>query len=246
MRVGEDPGSLSYERSALRACEKADIRSRSFVLPADSSTEAVIALLETISSDPLIHGCLLLRPLPRQIEEHRVCAALRPEKDVDGATDSSLRRVFVGRGPGFCPCTPEAVLALLDYYGIPLTGKRVTIVGRSLVVGRPLALLMTGRDATVTLCHRKSPDLPARCREADILVVAAGSAGMITADYVREGQVVVDVGTTMNAEGKLCGDVDFPAVEPLAAALSPVPRGVGAITTAILMKHVVTAAETMT
>ena len=206
VRVGEDPGSLSYERSARRACEKADIRSRSFVLPADSSTEAVIALLETISSDPLIHGCLLLRPLPRQIEEHRVCAALRPEKDVDGATDSSLRRVFVGRGPGFCPCTPEAVLALLDYYGIPLTGKRV----------------------------------------ADILVVAAGSAGMITADYVREGQVVVDVGTTMNAEGKLCGDVDFPAVEPLAAALSPVPRGVGAITTAILMKHVVTAAETMT
>ena len=138
------------------------------------------------------------------------------------------------------------MLALLDYYGIPLTGKRVTIVGRSLVVGRPLALLMTGRDATVTLCHRKSPDLPARCREADILVVAAGSAGMITADYIREGQIVVDVGTTMNAEGKLCGDVDFPAVEPLAAALSPVPRGVGAITTAILMKHVVTAAETMT
>ena len=246
VRVGEDPGSLSYERSALRSCEKADIRSRSFVLPADSSSEAVIALLETISSDPLIHGCLLLRPLPRQIEEHRVCAALRPEKDVDGATDSSLRRVFVGRGPGFCPCTPEAVLALLDYYGIPLTGKRVTIVGRSLVVGRPLALLMTGRDATVTLCHRKSPDLPARCREADILVVAAGSAGMITADYVREGQIVVDVGTTMTAEGKLRGDVDFPAVEPLAAALSPVPRGVGAITTAILMKHVVTAAETMT
>ena len=246
VRVGEAPVSLSYERAMLHACEKLGTAVRCVQLPADCSTETLAETLRAVSADETIHGCLPLRPLPPQIDEAQAWAALCPEKDVDGVTDASLRRVFVGRGPGFCPCTPEAVLALLDYYGIPLTGKRVTIVGRSLVVGRPLALLMTGRDATVTLCHRKSPDLPARCREADILVVAAGSAGMITADYVREGQIVVDVGTTMTAEGKLRGDVDFPAVEPIAAALSPVPRGVGAITTAILMKHVVTAAETMT
>ena len=245
VRVGEEPGSLSYERAALRACEKAGIQSRCFHLPESSDTQSLVDILRAVSANPAIHGCLLLRPLPQQIDEHRACSALCPEKDVDGVTDHSLRRVFVGRGSGFCPCTPEAVLALLDFYGVALEGKRVTVVGRSLVVGRPLALLMTGRNATVTVCHRKSRELPALCREADILVAAAGKAGLVRRDYVREGQIVIDVGTNLNAEGKLCGDVCFPEVEPCVAALSPVPGGVGSITMSILLQHVIESAEAL-
>ena len=243
VRVGEEPGSLSYERSTLRVCEKLGIAVRCEILPPSCDTETLAAALRAVSEDASIHGCLLLRPLPRQIDEARACAALCPEKDVDGATDSSLRRVFVGRGSGFCPCTPEAVLAMLEFYRVPLDGARVCVLGRSLVVGRPLSLLLTARNATVTLCHTHTRDAAALCREADIVVAAAGCAGFVTADYARPGQVVIDVGTSPDAAGKLRGDADFEALSPLVGAISPVPGGVGTITTTLLLRHVIEAAE---
>ncbi len=243
VRVGEDPGSLSYERATLRACETLGIAVRRELLPADCGTERLTEVLRAISEDEAVHGCLPLRPLPRQIEEARAWAALNPEKDVDGVTDASLRQVFVGRGPGFWPCTPEAVLELLNYYGIQTDGARVSIIGRSLVVGRPLALLLTVRNATVTVCHTHTRDLAAICRAADILVSAAGEPGLVTADFVRPGQVVVDVSTKPSADGKLHGDAAFSEVAPLVRAISPVPGGVGAITTTVLLRHVVEAAE---
>ena len=246
VRAGEDPGSLSYERSTLRVCEKLGVAVRCEILPGGCDTETLAATLRALSEDAAVHGCLLLRPLPGQIDEARACAALCPEKDVDGVTDSSLRRVFVGRGPGFCPCTPEAVLAMLDYYRIPLDGARVCILGRSLVVGRPLALLLTVRNATVTLCHTHTRETAALCREADILVSAAGSAGLVTANYCRPGQVVIDVGTSPDAAGKLRGDAAFEELAPVVGAISPVPGGVGAITTTLLLRHVIEAAENLT
>ncbi len=243
VRVGENPGSLSYQRSTRRACEALKVTVDERVFPASCTTGELVACLRLLSADAAIHGCLLLRPLPEGIDEQAASEAIAPEKDVDGVTSQSLRRLFVGYGPGHCPCTPEAVLHLLDHYRVPLEGRRVTIVGRSLIVGKPLALLLTGRNATVTLCHTRTEDLPARCREADILISAAGSAGLIGPDHVRAGQTVVDVGTNLNAAGKLCGDVQFDAVAPLVDAITPVPGGVGAVTTTVLLEHVVTACE---
>jgi len=243
VRAGENAGALSYERAARRACEGLGVSFRAVTLPETCGNSALLRVLRGLSADPAVHGCLLLRPLPKQIDEHAVSEAIAPEKDVDGVTSQSLRHLFTGCGPGHCPCTPEAVLALLDHYRVPLDGARVTVLGRSLIVGKPLSLLLTGRSATVTLCHSHTRDLPERCREADILIPAAGSAGLIGADWVRPGQVILDVGTSLNAAGKLCGDVDFERVAPRVAALSPVPGGVGAVTTAVLLRHVVETAE---
>ena len=243
VRAGEEPGSLSYENATLRACGKLGIAVQSLVLPADCDTAAFADTLRAVSEDETIHGCLPLRPLPPQIDGPRAWAALSPEKDVDGVTDASLRLAFVGRGPGFCPCTPEAVLELLDYYGVPLDGAKVCILGRSLVVGRPLALLMMVRNATVVVCHTHSPAEAEISRQADILVAATRKVGLVTPDYVREGQVVVDVGTVPDANGKLRGNAAFEELVPLVRAISPVPGGVGAITTTVLLKHVVEAAE---
>lgn len=243
VRVGENGGSLSYERSAMRECGRLGVEARSVVLPADCDTAALAAALRALSADAAVHGILLLHPLPAGIDEAAACAALAPRKDVDGVTDASLRRVFTGRGEGFCPCTPEAVLALLDYYGVMLDGTRTALIGRSLIVGKPLSLLLTGRGATVTLCHRRTRALAALCRESELLIAAAGSPGLVGADFTRPGQVVIDVGTTPDASGQLRGDVEFDAVSGTAEALSPVPGGVGAITTAVLLRHVVEAAE---
>ena len=243
VRVGEAPVSLSYERAMLHACEKLGTAVRCVQLPADCSTETLAETLRAVSADETIHGCLPLRPLPPQIDEAQAWAALCPEKDVDGVTDASLRRVFVGRGPGFCPCTPEAVLELLRFYDCPLDGAKVCILGRSLVVGRPLALLMTVRNATVVVCHTHTPAEAEICRRADIVVAATRKIGLITPDYVREGQVVIDVGTVPDADGKLHGNAAFEEISPIVRAISPVPGGVGAITTTVLMRHVVEAAE---
>ena len=243
VRAGDDPGGLSYERSIRRACEALDITVLMQLLPPSCTTEELAACLRGLSADPAVHGILLLRPLPSGVDEQTAAEAIAPEKDVDGVTSQSLRRVFTGYGPGHCPCTPEAVLNMLDFYGIDPSGKRVTVVGRSLIVGKPLTLLLTGRDATVTLCHRRTPDLPARCREADILIVAAGSAGLVGPEHVRAGQTVIDVGTSPDAKGKLSGDVRFDEVLPLVGAISPVPGGVGAVTSAVLLEHAVSAAE---
>ena len=242
IRLGEDPGDMAYERSILRNCEKLGCAAQSMALPPDISQAALIARIEQVNADPSIHGCLLLRPLPKHMDSAKVCDALAPEKDLDGMGCRALGALFAGREDAFAPCTAQACLEMLKYYGIDPAGKRAAVVGRSLVIGRPVGQLLLHADATVTLCHSRTPDLPAVCREADILIVAVGRAGMIGAEHTRPGQVILDVGVN-SVEGKLCGDVRTEEAEETAAAVSPVPGGVGAVTPSVLMAHLVEAAE---
>ena len=242
IRLGEDPGDMAYERSILRNCEKLGCAAQSMALPPDISQEALIARIEQVNADPAIHGCLLLRPLPKHMDSAKVCDALAPEKDLDGMGCRALGALFAGREDAFAPCTAQACLEMLKYYGIDPAGKRAAVVGRSLVIGRPVGQLLLHADATVTLCHSRTPELPAVCREADILIVAVGRAGMIGAEHTRPGQVILDVGVN-SVEGKLCGDVRTEEAEETAAAVSPVPGGVGAVTPSVLMAHLVEAAE---
>ena len=244
VRVGERDDDLSYERGALKRCEKAGIAVRQFVLPADCSQDELMAVINEVNTDAAINGCLMFRPLPKTLDEAAACAALDPAKDVDCITEGSLYGVFANRPVGFAPCTAEACIEVLDHYGYDLTGARVTVVGRSLVIGKPVSMMLQAKNATVTMCHTRTRDLAAECRDAEILVVAAGHIGTVGADAVAPGQVVIDVGINWNESlGKLCGDVSFDEVEPTVAAITPVPRGVGSVTTAVLAKHVVLAAE---
>lgn len=243
VRVGERPEDLSYERGALKRCEKVGIRVRQFTLPEESSHGDLMAVIEQINADREIHGCLLFRPLPPQIDEAAICAALDPAKDVDGITAGSLASVFTGGGAGYPPCTAQACMEILNYYGCDLTGKRAVVVGRSLVVGKPLSMLLLGKNATVTLCHTRTADLAAECRRAEVLIAAAGRANMIGRDHLAPGQLVLDVGINVDENGNLVGDVDFAAADEIVGAVTPVPGGVGAVTTSVLAAHVLQAAE---
>ena len=244
VRVGERDDDLSYERGALKRCAKVGIAVRQFVLPSDCSQEELMAVIDEVNTDAAINGCLMFRPLPKTLDEAAACAALDPAKDVDCITEGSLYGVFANRPIGFAPCTAEACIEVLDHYGYDLTGARVTVVGRSLVIGKPVSMMLQARNATVTMCHTRTRDLAAECRDAEILVVAAGHIGTVGADAVAPGQVVIDVGINWDeAAGKLCGDVAFDEVEPRVAAITPVPRGMGSVTTAVLAKHVIVAAE---
>ena len=243
VRVGERPEDLSYERGALKRCEKVGIRVRQFTLPEESSHGDLMAVIEQINADREIHGCLLFRPLPPQIDEAAICAALDPAKDVDGITAGSLASVFTGGGAGYPPCTAQACMEILNYYGCDLTGKRAVVVGRSLVVGKPLSMLLLGKNATVTLCHTRTADLAAECRRAEVLIAAAGRANMIGRDHLAPGQLVLDVGINVDENGNLVGDVDFAAADETVGAVTPVPGGVGAVTTSVLAAHVLQAAE---
>lgn len=243
VRVGERPEDLSYERGALKRCEKVGIRVRQFTLPEESSHGDLLAVIEQINADREIHGCLLFRPLPPQIDEAAICAALDPAKDVDGITAGSLAAVFTGSGVGYPPCTAQACMEILDYYGCDLTGKRAVVVGRSLVVGKPLSMLLLGKNATVTLCHTRTAGLAAECRRAEVLIAAAGRANMIGRDHLAPGQLVLDVGINVDENGNLVGDVDFAAADEIVGAVTPVPGGVGAVTTSVLAAHVLQAAE---
>lgn len=243
LRVGDNGSDLAYERAAAKRCAALGIGVETVTLPGDADTQAVLAAIDRVNADERIHGCLPLRPLPEAIDDGRVRQRLSARKDVDGIGPASLARLFTGSGEGFSPCTAQACLELLDYYGVSLRGRHAVIIGRSLVVSRPLALLLVERDATVTICHTKTADLPALCRTADILVSAAGKAGLVDASYLRPGQVVVDVGVNVSPEGKLCGDVRFEQAEEIVDAISPVPGGVGSVTTLVLCKHVIQAAE---
>ena len=245
VRVGERPEDLSYERGAMKRCEKVGIRVKQFTLPKESSHGDLLAVIGQINADREIHGCLLFRPLPPQMDEAAICAALDPAKDVDGITAGSLAGVFTGSGVGYPPCTAQACMEILDYYGCDLAGKRAVVVGRSLVVGKPLAMLLLGKNATVTLCHTRTADLASECRRAEVLIAAAGHAKMIGRDHLDPGQLVLDVGINVDQEGNLVGDVDFAAAEELAAAVTPVPGGVGAVTTSVLADHVIQAAYDM-
>lgn len=242
IRLGEDPGDMAYERSIKRGCEKLGCAAESITLPADCAQEALIARIEAVNADDSIHGCLLLRPLPKHMDSAAVCDALLPEKDMDGMGRGALGALFAGRKGAFAPCTAQACLEMLKFYGIDPAGKRAAVVGRSLVIGRPVGQLLLQADATVTLCHSRTPDLAAVCREADILIAAVGRAGLIGAEHTRPGQVILDVGVN-SVDGKLCGDVRTEEAAAVAAAVSPVPGGVGAVTPAVLLAHLVEAAE---
>ena len=243
VRVGAREDDLSYERGVTARCGKVGVAVRQYLLPADAAQEQLLDVIAGINADPAIHGCLLFRPLPKQFDDRTIRAALSPEKDIDGITDGSLAGVFTNTAIGYPPCTAQACLEILRHYDLPLSGKRAVVVGRSLVVGKPAAMMLDRQNATVTLCNSRTRDLPEVCREADIVVVAMGKAGAVGAEHLREGQVVVDVGIHVNEEGKLCGDVRFGEAEPLVEAITPVPGGVGTVTTSVLVSHVVEAAE---
>ena len=244
IRVGERPDDLSYERGLLKRCEKVGIDADVRVLGAGCTQEELLSCVADVNADASVHGCLMFRPLPSQLDERVAAAALDPAKDVDCMTDASLLSTLAGCAGGFAPCTAEAVLEVLDHYGVALEGARVTVVGRSLVIGKPVSLMLQARNATVTMCHTRTADLSAECRRADVLVAAAGHAGTVGADCFAPGQVVVDVGINWDEKSRrLVGDVDFDAAEPVVAAITPVPGGVGAVTTAILARHVIEAAE---
>ena len=243
VRGGERGDDISYEKGAIKRCEKIGVGVKQFLLPADVPEETLLATIEEINADPAIHGCLLFRPLPGHIDGERVRRALAPQKDVDGITDGSLAGVFSGTGEGYPPCTAQACMEILDHYGYPLQGKKAVVVGRSLVVGKPAAMLLLQKNATVTVCHTRTADMPALCREAEVLIVAAGKAGVVGKEYLSPGQVVIDVGIHVLEDGKLTGDVKFEEAEPIVEAITPVPGGVGTVTTSVLVKHVVEAAE---
>lgn len=243
LRVGERGDDLAYERGAMSRCAKIGVAVKQFLLPADCTRAQLLDAIGQINADPGIHGCLMFRPLPDKRMEAEACGLLSSEKDVDCMTAGALAGVFSGKGTGFPPCTAQACMEILDYYGVDCAGKRAAVIGRSLVIGKPAAMMLLARNSTVTICHTKTADMPAVCREADILIAAAGRAGVVDAAYTNPEQVVIDVGINVDAQGNLCGDVDFSAVEPCVSAITPVPGGVGAVTTTVLAKHVIEAAE---
>ncbi|WP_130812653.1 tetrahydrofolate dehydrogenase/cyclohydrolase catalytic domain-containing protein [Olsenella sp. Marseille-P4559] len=244
VRVGEREDDLSYERGATKSAEKVGLGLRKFALSVDCTQESLAGVIREVSEDPGIHGCLLFRPLPKTLDETAICTALDPAKDVDCITQGSLYGVFAGQPVGFPPCTAEAVVELLDYYQVPLEGAKVTVVGRSLVIGKPVSMMLQARNATVTMCHTRTRDLAAACRDADIVVAAAGHIGTVGEACASSRQVVVDVGINWDEKAqKLVGDVDFDAVEPIVRAITPVPGGVGSVTTAVLAKHVIEATQ---
>ncbi len=243
VRVGNRPDDMSYERGAKKRLESVGVSYRVVELPDDISQETFEAEFRKVNENPEIHGILLFRPLPKHLNEEPIKRLLNPEKDMDGMTSENIAKIFAGDESGYAPCTAEAVMEMLDYYKIDLTGKKAIVVGRSMVVGRPLAMMFLKKNATVTMCHTKTVELAKTCREAELLVAAAGKARMITADMVKEGAVVVDVGINVDEQGNLCGDVDFEQAESRTSYISLVPKGVGSITTSVLAKHVIRAAE---
>ncbi|MEA4914381.1 MAG: tetrahydrofolate dehydrogenase/cyclohydrolase catalytic domain-containing protein [Christensenella sp.] len=243
LRVGDKPDDLAYERGAMKRAETVGVAVRQIALPQTVSQEELLAEIEKINSDESIHGCLMLRPLPKHIDDLRAREALLPDKDIDGITEGSLAGVFTGTKRGFPPCTAQACMEILRHYQIDLAGKNAVVIGRSLVIGKPVAMMLLGQNATVTICHTKTKDMPALTIRADILIVAAGKPGVVGAEYVSAGQIVLDVGINFDASGKMTGDVDFAAVEPIVGAITPVPGGVGTVTTSVLMAHVVEAAK---
>ena len=243
IRVGENESDISYERGATKRCETLGVACEKILLPEDVSQEELLATIDKVNKNDQIHGVLLFRPLPKHLDQSVIENALDPAKDVDCMTDGSMSGVFTGKNVGFPPCTPQACMEILDHYGIDCTGKKAVVVGRSLVVGKPAAMMLIKKNATVTVCHTRTVDMPSVVREADIVIVAAGRAGVVDDTYLRAGQVVIDVGINVNAEGKLCGDVDFEKAEPIVEAITPVPGGVGSVTTSVLVGHVVEAAK---
>lgn len=244
LRVGERDSDLSYERGASKRCEQLGVALRRVVLPADTDNETLFAAIESLNRDADVHGILMFSPLPKHLDGEQARKLLSPAKDIDGCTDGSMAGVFSGMALGFPPCTARAAMEILDYYGIDCCGKRAAVIGRSLVVGRPAAMMLMHKNATVTVCHTKTADMPEVTKQAEIVIACTGRMESIGPEYFSDDAVVIDVGTEWNEEkGKICGDVRFDEVEPHVTAITPVPGGVGAVTTAVLLRHVVEAAK---
>ena len=243
VRVGKDESSIAYEDSVKKAFGKRGLNVKSCELPEDVSQDRLIELIEKINADKNIHGCMVLRPLPRGMDENKILNHLKSKKDMDCVSRFSLGGVFSGDKDCYAPCTAEACMRILNYYNISLKGRRAAVIGRSLVVGRPLAIMLQAEDATITMFHSKSENMAEICREQDILISAAGKEGLVKKEFVNENQIIIDVGINMGEDGKIHGDVDFSEAEPIVKAISPVPGGVGSVTTAILAEHLLIAAE---
>lgn len=239
--AGDRPDSASYIKGAVKRCTDIGIDCQVEKLPEEISQDEFLKVLDRLNKDPEINGIIIMRPLPSQISEDVVKYKIAPEKDVDCFSPMNVSKVMSGDNDGFAPCTPAAVIEILDYYGIGLEGKRAVLIGRSMVVGRPLAMMLLKRNATVTICHTRTKNLPQETRRAEILIAAAGKARMVTKDMVSEGAVVIDVGINFDESGKMCGDVDFDSVSPIAGQITPVPGGVGSVTSTVLAKHVIEA-----
>lgn len=242
VRIGEKPDDLSYERGAKKKLESFGLETEVYPFPEEISHQEFKAEFEKINEDCNITGILLLKPLPKQINEKEIDSIIDPSKDMDGISPVNIAKIFAGEESGYAPCTAEAVIETLKANQIPISGKRTVIVGGSMIVGKPLSMLLLKENATVTICHTKTVNLKETCQEAEILVAAAGRGKMLNQDYVGSGAVVIDVGINVDENGRLCGDVDFESIEGLASMATPVPGGVGAVTTAVLAKHLVKAA----
>lgn len=243
VRVGERPDDISYEKGAMTRCKGIGVQVKNFVLPGDCTQEDLLRVIAEVNADDGIHGCLLFRPLPKSMDENYIRNQLDPAKDVDGITDLSMAGTYACTDLGFPPCTPTACMEILEHFGIDLKGKKVCVVGRSLVVGKPAAIMALQRHGTVTICHTRTKDMASVVREADVVIAAAGKAGVVGEGFFREGQIVIDVGINFDDEGNMKGDVDFAAAEPVVGAITPVPGGVGTVTTSVLVKHVIEAAK---
>lgn len=243
IRVGERPDDMSYERGATKKMDKVGFECTSYTFPADIDNDTFQKEFDKINEDDNIDGILLLRPLPKHLDEKAVENRIDPCKDLDGISPVNLAKVYAGDESGFAPCTAEAVIEMLDFAGINLTGKRVTVVGRSLVIGKPVAMMLMKKNATVTVCHTRTVDMAGTCRNAEVVVAAAGVAKMIDKSFISKDAVVIDVGINVDEEGNLCGDVNFDEVSQLASVITPVPGGVGSVTTSVLAKHLMKAAK---
>ena len=240
--VGDDPASQIYVANKERACEYTGIRSLKFALPASTTMEELLALIEKLNADKTVNGILCQLPLPKGLDEQAVIDAISPLKDVDAFHPVNVGKIMTGNFD-FLPCTPAGIMEMLDYEGIDIEGKTCVVIGRSNIVGKPMSMLLLHKNGTVTVCHSRTKNLAEVTRSADILVSAVGKANFVTADMVKEGAVVIDVGMNRDENGKLCGDVDFASVEPKSAAITPVPGGVGPMTISVLMKNTLTAAK---
>ncbi|MDO4772151.1 MAG: bifunctional 5,10-methylenetetrahydrofolate dehydrogenase/5,10-methenyltetrahydrofolate cyclohydrolase [Bacillota bacterium] len=243
LRIGENPDDLAYERGIEKRFAKLDLSIKKFVLDAGASQDAVLQAIDEINGDDSLQGALLFRPFPKEMDDELIRNALRPEKDLDGISDGSLAGIFTNSKQGFAPCTPEACVALLKHYGYEIAGKNITVLGRSLVIGKPVSMMLLNEHASVTICHSKTKEIREHCKRADIVIGAIGKAEFIDGSFVGRDQVFLDVGINVDAEGKLLGDIKLDEVEAAAEAISPVPGGVGSITTSILASHLVEACK---
>lgn len=243
IRLGDNPSDISYEKSIIKASEKMDMKAEVYERDASISTEDLIGLMEDLNKDEKISGILLFRPLPKHIDEERIRNAISPDKDVDCMHPLNLEKIFEGKLDGFAPCTPKAAMETLLFNKVELEGKDVVVVNRSMVVGKPLVMMLLEENATVTICHSRTKDLKEKTKNADVVVTALGRPKFFTKDYFNEDSIVIDVGVSVTEDGKLSGDVDYENVEDLVKMITPVPGGVGSVTTTILLNQVLIAAE---